>query len=200
FYSWQAGPHGGSYATLLQRYAELEQAGKAPDQRFTDNPQCLGCHVTGYAMPAGFADKQAELDQAQAAARKRRLERKLQALKPDDAQRAEVEEQLAELKQRDLGPFATLEGTELDEQIETLARALDARKHVGCECCHGGGRRHVAVAIPDRSAVANTPYQRDPASARSCERCHNGQRPCLPKGQADPFDRAAYLKKIQHWP
>ena len=79
-------------------------------------------------------------------------------------------------------------------------RALDALKNVGCECCHGGARRHVAASLKDRTAVARTPYQRAVVSARSCTRCHNGRRPCLGAEEADAFDLEDYLAKIKHWP
>jgi len=78
-------------------------------------------------------------------------------------------------------------------------RALDTLKNVGCESCHGGARRHVAVALKDRTQAAKTPYQRPEVSTRSCSRCHTGVRPCLPKGTTDPYSAQDYLDKIKHW-
>ena len=193
FYSWQATDHAGAYVTLLQN-----------DQN--KNRACLPCHVTGHAMPAGYAARDDELEQAHAATRKLELQRTLQSLGPaggdpdTETRRKDVERQLAELAATDLGRFASLDGPALDKETQTIQRAVDALKNVGCECCHGGARRHVAVALKDRSAAASTPYQRHPVSARSCTRCHNPQRPCLPAEQADPFDPEAYLTEIKHWP
>jgi len=92
--------------------------------------------------------------------------------------------------------FAKAEDPEAKRRAKLFLQAL---KGVGCETCHGGGRRHFVVAR-DRSAVAKRPYQRAPASARSCLRCHNPQRPCVPEGEADAFQSEEYLGRIKHWP
>jgi len=189
FYSWQDTDHAGAYVTLLKRNEHT-------------NPTCLACHVTGYTMPGGYAAKLAELDRAQAATKKRELEQALKRLVGDDAaaRRQEIQRQLEDLKDMALSPFDALDDEALGKRVAALQRGLDALKNMGCENCHGGGRRHVGVALKDRSAVDRTPYQRADASARNCIRCHNPERPCVPEGEADAFDSAEYLKRIQHWP
>ena len=82
---------------------------------------------------------------------------------------------------------------------QSRQRGLDALKNVGCESCHGGARRHVAVALRDRTAAAKTPYQRPDISTHNCTRCHTPARPCLPKNTADPYSEQDYLVKIKHW-
>ena len=49
YYSWIATAHAGAYVTLLQK-------GQQKD------PQCLGCHSTGYGMPGGFDPNRPALD------------------------------------------------------------------------------------------------------------------------------------------
>lgn len=88
---------------------------------------------------------------------------------------------------------------EAEKRRKAEQRALDALKNVGCESCHGGARRHVGVALRDRAAAKKAPYLRTASAARNCERCHQPQRPCLPKGAADPYDKGKYLKAIRHW-
>lgn len=189
FYTWQDTDHAGAYVTLLQRDEHT-------------NPTCLPCHVTGYAMPDGYTAKLAELERAHAATRKRELQQTLERLVGDDAaaRRQEIQKQLENLKDIALNRFDALDDEALGKRVGALQRALDALKNVGCENCHGGGRRHVGVALNDRSAVVRTPYQRADASARNCIRCHNPERPCVPEGQADAFDADEYLKRIKHWP
>jgi len=188
FYSWQDTDHAGAYVTLLQRHEHT-------------NPTCLACHVTGYTMPGGYTARLAELERAQAATKKRELEQALKRLVGDDdaARRREIQKQLESLKDVALHPFDALDDEALAKRVGALQRAVDALKNVGCENCHGGGRRHVGVALKDRSAIDRTPYQRADASARNCIRCHNPERPCVPEGEADAFDAAEYLKSIQHW-
>ncbi|MFC1805550.1 multiheme c-type cytochrome [Planctomycetota bacterium] len=186
YYSWQATAHAGAYVTLLQKEKHKDAA-------------CLPCHVTGYTMPDGFADKLNQVKQAQAAAQKLELEQALRGIGAG-GKRQDLEKQLKELEAVDLGAFAKLKGEELEKKKVGTERAFEALKNVGCECCHGGGRRHVAVGLKDRTAAAKVPYQRAVVSARSCSRCHNGERPCLNAEEGDPFDLEEYLKKIKHWP
>jgi len=70
---------------------------------------------------------------------------------------------------------------------------------VGCECCHGGSRRHLGAALKDRVAAAKAPQLRSWPAAHNCQRCHTDARPCLAPGKADPFDMVEYLNKIKHW-
>jgi len=70
---------------------------------------------------------------------------------------------------------------------------------VGCECCHGGARRHLGLALKDRFEVAKTPQLRSGSSLRNCRRCHNAWRPCLAEDQKDLFEMGEYTKKIKHW-
>ena len=190
FYNWQKTAHGGAYVTLLQK-------GKQNDER------CLACHTTGWGMPAGFIDKRVAAAQAKAAEDIRKLKAQLARLAADAPERAERQKQLDELKEVDLGDYATLidaDDNVFGKQMQSTKNALEALKGMGCENCHGGARRHAIVAGKDRSAVAKTPYQRADSSARACARCHNGGRPCLADGMADPFETEAYMDKIKHWP
>jgi hypothetical protein len=187
FYSWQATDHAGAYVTLLQKDKHQDAT-------------CLPCHVSGYTMPGGYAEALADLQKAQKAARKLELQRSLATLEPDSPKRAALEKQLAELQPIEAEELAKLSPEELDKKLRTLKNAVDARKGVGCENCHGGARRHVAVALKDRTAIARAPYQRPGVSARDCSRCHHDRRPCLPADEADPFESEVYLKRIQHWP
>jgi hypothetical protein len=70
---------------------------------------------------------------------------------------------------------------------------------VGCECCHGGARRHLGMALKDRFATAKSPQLRSLPAVRNCERCHTAIRPCVPVGAKDEFDMERYLGKIKHW-
>jgi hypothetical protein len=47
--------------------------------------------------------------------------------------------------------------------------------------------------------VPKAPQLRVPAAARTCVRCHHGNRPCLEPGKNDPFDMEEYIPKIKHW-
>jgi len=70
---------------------------------------------------------------------------------------------------------------------------------VGCECCHGGARHHLGIAIKDRFATARTPLLRSPAAVEDCRRCHTGERPCREGTSSDPYERNEYMEKIKHW-
>jgi len=77
---------------------------------------------------------------------------------------------------------------------------------VGCECCHGGARHHLGLALRDKPATARTPLLRTGASREkptgasyeNCIRCHTPSRPCLARGAADTFERTEYMEKIKH--
>lgn len=61
---------------------------------------------------------------------------------------------------------------------------------VGCECCHGGGRRHLGQALRHRgdpAAVRFIPHLRPRAAARNCTACHNNDRLCLRQNKQDPY-------------
>jgi hypothetical protein len=78
-------------------------------------------------------------------------------------------------------------------------KTQDPVKGVGCECCHGGSRHHLGIALKDTVATANTPLLRGKASARNCLRCHTADRPCRDPKARDPYDRVDYLERIKHW-
>jgi len=71
--------------------------------------------------------------------------------------------------------------------------------NVGCEVCHGGGRRHLGVAIRAKFDVPKAPQLRVAAAPRTCLRCHHANRPCLEPGKSDIFELDEYLPKIKHW-
>jgi len=75
----------------------------------------------------------------------------------------------------------------------------DPLKSVGCECCHGGSRHHLGLALKNRFAAAKTPLLRPPASLYDCRRCHISTRPCREPDAAEPYDRNEYIEKIKHW-
>jgi len=77
-----------------------------------------------------------------------------------------------------------------------VQRALQG---VGCECCHGGSRRHLGVALKDRALAVAAPQLRARPALRACRRCHTGERPCLAPGTKDGSDMGQYLRKIKHW-
>jgi len=76
---------------------------------------------------------------------------------------------------------------------------LDSLKGVGCECCHGGARRHLGIALKDRIAAAKTPLLRPTPALQNCIRCHTAARPCLEPGATDTYDRNEYMERIKHW-
>ncbi|HUT34912.1 MAG TPA: multiheme c-type cytochrome [Planctomycetota bacterium] len=78
-------------------------------------------------------------------------------------------------------------------------RSQDPLKGVGCECCHGGARHHLGIALKDRFATRTDPLLRPPPSRENCIRCHTPSRPCLEAGTTDTYDRAEYMEKIKHW-
>jgi len=75
----------------------------------------------------------------------------------------------------------------------------DPLKGVGCECCHGGSRHHLGLALKDRFAAAKTPLLRCKAAAENCVRCHTPTRPCRDPAKPEPYERTEYLEKIKHW-
>jgi len=79
------------------------------------------------------------------------------------------------------------------------AKTQDPLKGVGCECCHGGSRRHVGMALKDAQAVFKAPQLRLAEAVRNCQRCHSAGRPCLEPGAVDPFNFDDYANKIKHW-
>jgi len=78
-------------------------------------------------------------------------------------------------------------------------KTQDPLKGVGCECCHGGSRHHLGLALKDRFATARTPLLRPTPSLENCIRCHTPARPCREPGAAEPFDRTEYMDRIKHW-
>ncbi|MBM4039343.1 MAG: hypothetical protein FJ290_12585 [Planctomycetes bacterium] len=97
-------------------------------------------------------------------------------------------------------PLEPEKSTETDALSATRARrSQDPVKGVGCECCHGGSRHHLAIGLRDRVAARATPLLRTETSRENCIRCHNGARPCLEAGATDTYDRGEYMAKIKHW-
>lgn len=78
-------------------------------------------------------------------------------------------------------------------------RSQDPVKGVGCECCHGGARHHLGIALRDRLAAARTPLLRTVPSVENCIRCHTAARPCRDPATPEPFERNEYMDKIKHW-
>jgi hypothetical protein len=73
-------------------------------------------------------------------------------------------------------------------------------KGVGCECCHGGARRHLGEALLRRKGegTAETNLQlRPPSALRNCQTCHNPDRPCLPADAEDSFSSDAKLQCLR---
>lgn len=79
------------------------------------------------------------------------------------------------------------------------ARSQDPLKGVGCECCHGGSRHHLGIALKDRFTAARAPLLRPAPSTEDCIRCHTASRPCLEPGATDTYDRNEYMERIKHW-
>ena len=88
-----------------------------------------------------------------------------------------------------------------EKEVDPLkaARKQDPLKGVGCECCHGGSRRHLGIALKDRFATAKSPFLRTTSARRNCRRCHNADRPCLEAGASEPFEPSGYFQDIKHW-
>ncbi len=91
-------------------------------------------------------------------------------------------------------------GAEKDALKATrVLRSQDPVKGVGCECCHGGARHHLGIALRDRFAAARTPLLRPTPSVENCIRCHIASRPCRDPGTAEPYERNEYMDRIKHW-
>jgi hypothetical protein len=70
---------------------------------------------------------------------------------------------------------------------------------VGCECCHGGSRHHLRVAVKgDRVATREARLLRTAPSVENCIRCHKPTRPCLERGATDKYERTEYMNQIKH--
>ena len=97
-------------------------------------------------------------------------------------------------------PATDGEGTQPKEAIKGIGPVRRYQlANVGCEVCHGGGRRHLGVAIKAKFDVTKAPQLRVRVAAHTCLRCHHGNRPCLEPGKDDPFEMEGYLTKIKHW-
>jgi hypothetical protein len=91
------------------------------------------------------------------------------------------------------------------KELAALAKKPEPRsqnpfKGVGCECCHGGARRHLGEAIAHRkdpSAAGFAIRLRPGPAVRNCKACHNPDRPCIPSGEEDAFsnDETSKCKK-----
>jgi len=75
----------------------------------------------------------------------------------------------------------------------------DPLKGVGCECCHGGSRHHLGLAMKDRFAATKTPLLRPRPARENCIRCHTPQRPCRDPAKPEPYERTEYFERIKHW-
>ena len=135
------------------------------------DPACLTCHVTGYLMPGGF-DPDKPADPAAALPKGPAPAAEPKGLPP--------EAKAKEVHPKGVSPRIALQG-------------------VGCECCHGGSRRHLGIAIRDRLAAARAPLLRQLPSREDCTRCHTPTRPCREPSVNDPYDPIEYMKRIKHW-
>ena len=97
------------------------------------------------------------------------------------------------------GGFGT-EGAARPDMADPRRKKKFALAGVGCECCHGGGRRHLGVALKHRKdprRVGQAPQLRTGPALWNCLRCHGAARPCLAPGADDPFDLGEYYKKVR---
>jgi len=154
-------------------YATLLQQGKQKERA------CLGCHVTGYDMPGGY-------DPDRPVATRSKLEEEAE----EDAKKRKAEEA------KEKGEGAETKDAPKQPKAPQTQRPMQG---VGCECCHGGARHHLGIALRDRFLAARSPLLRSPSALKNCLRCHHTQRPCHEAEAADPYDRTEYLEKIKHW-
>lgn len=90
-------------------------------------------------------------------------------------------------------------GTLAMEGVPKRPASQDPLKGVGCECCHGGSRHHLGIALKDRFAATRTPLLRAKAARENCVRCHTADRPCRDPKRPEPYERTEYFERIKHW-
>ncbi len=86
-----------------------------------------------------------------------------------------------------------------DEETPKRPYRQDPLKGVGCECCHGGARHHLGLAMKDRFAATRTPLLRPKPARENCIRCHTARRPCHDPAKPEPYERTEYFEMIKHW-
>ncbi len=97
------------------------------------------------------------------------------------------------------GPEAPPKADGKEKEKEKGVPSRYSLQGVGCECCHGGSRHHLGLALRDRIAAGKTPLLRTAPSRENCARCHVATRPCREPSAAEPFDYNEYMGRIKHW-
>jgi len=80
--------------------------------------------------------------------------------------------------------------------------ATPGRDHVGCESCHGPGKKHIeAQSVAERKATVFSFDEKCPTCVvqRICLSCHEPRkRPCRDDARDTPFELVPMMEKVRH--